>query len=65
MPISDAQLRRIHSGIRAMQSKAEELLTGSEDLPALNRNIRRIQASLKMLELDICDPLDLDESASR
>ena len=58
MPATDLDLQKIHTGIRAMQSSAEQLLAGSEHFPALNRNVRRIQASLMMLEMDICDLLD-------
>ena len=57
-------LQRVHAGIRAMQSTAEELLAVSEGFPALNRNIRRIQATLRMLEFDICDVVDLDNTSS-
>ena len=58
--MSDEDLKQIHNDIRTMQSMADGLLAGSTNFPALNRNIRRIQASLKMLELDICDLLDLE-----
>ena len=61
MPAKDWDLKRIDAGIRALQSAAEGLLSSSEDFPALNRNLRRIQAGIKMLELDICDLLDLDK----
>lgn len=59
-PIIDAELQQIHTKIRTMQSIAEELRSISEQFPALNRNIRRIQASLQMLEIDICDPVELE-----
>jgi len=60
MPDKELDLQHIHSQIRAMQSTAEGLLPGSERFPALNRNVRRIQAALKMLELNICDLVDLE-----
>ena len=62
MTATGLDLQRIHTDIRSMQSTAEGLLTVSEHFPALDRNIRRIQAGLKMLELDICDLLDLEDS---
>lgn len=65
MAIIDSDLQRIHAGIRAMQSTAEELLSVSEHFPALNRNIRRIQAGLKMLELDICDVVEMENLAAK
>ena len=61
MPDNELELQKIYSDIRAMQSRAELLLAGSEQFPALNRNVRRIQASLKMLELDICDLVELEK----
>ena len=61
MPVSELDFQQICAGIRAMQSTADRLLASSERIPALNRNLRRIQASLKMLELDLCDPVDLDK----
>ena len=60
MTATGLDLQRIHTDIRSMQSTAEGLLSVSEHFPALNRNIRRIQAGLKMLELDICDLVDLE-----
>ena len=59
MSTSGLDLQQIHADIRAMQAAAAGLLAGSESFPALNRNIVRIQAALKMLELDICDLVEL------
>ena len=61
MSVNDLDLQKIHSDIRAMQTTAELLLAGSKQFPALNRNVRRIQAGLKMLELNICDLVELEK----
>ena len=65
MSRADIDLQHVHAGVRAMQSTAEGLLAGSEGFPALNRNILRIQAALKMLELGICDLVDMDKTVSQ
>ena len=65
MPVGKLNLEQIHSDIRSMQTTAEGLRVVSDNFPALNRNIRRIQAVLKMLELDICDLVDLEQSTDR
>ena len=48
-------LKDINAKIRLMQEIAGELAERAEDIPALERNIVRIKASLKMLELNISD----------
>lgn len=53
------QMEEIGSKIRLMQTAAKDLLDSSENIPALNRNVTRIMASLKMLEINICDVLDM------
>ena len=45
----------LNAKIRLMQEIAGELAERAEDIPALERNIVRIKASLKMLELNISD----------
>ena len=45
----------LNAKIRLMQEIAGELAERAEDIPALKRNIVRIKASLKMLELNISD----------
>ena len=51
-------LKDINGKIRLMQEIAGELAERAEDIPALKRNIVRINASLKMLELNISDVLE-------
>ncbi|MDM8524783.1 hypothetical protein QUF80_15550 [Desulfococcaceae bacterium HSG8] len=54
-------LNEINSKIRSMKTTARELSEMGEDFPALARNTARILASLKMLEINICDVLDAEE----
>jgi hypothetical protein len=50
-----ANLKEIDSKIQSMKKTAEELKQLGEDFPALYRNISRVLASIKMLELNISD----------
>ena len=42
--------------IEKLKSIVEELRTDSQGIPALDRNLVRIAASVKMLELNFLDP---------
>jgi len=53
-------LNEINTKIRLMKRSAEELSRLGKDFPAVNRNIARILASIKMLEINISDIVDLD-----
>ena len=55
-------LEQIHSKIQIMKSAAVELERLSDSFPALNRNTQRIRASLKMLEMNISDLVELDRN---
>jgi hypothetical protein len=48
-------LKEIDSKIQSMKKTAEELRQMGEDFPALYRNISRVLASIKMLELNVSD----------
>jgi hypothetical protein len=48
-------LKEIDSKIQLMKKTAEELKQMGEDFPALYRNVSRVLASIKMLELNISD----------
>jgi len=41
--------------ITALRKVAEEVMRAGEDIEAVKRNVKRILASIKMLELNICD----------
>ena len=50
-----ADLKELDRKIQSMKKTAEELKQMGEDFPALYRNISRVLASIKMLELNISD----------
>ena len=54
------ELEQIHAKIQIMKSAANDLERLSDSFPALNRNTQRILASLKMLEMNISDLVELD-----
>jgi hypothetical protein len=58
---SDFDLKRLSGDIRLMKQAAERLAAVGEAFPALEKNARRILASLKMLEINISDLLELDD----
>ncbi len=57
---SNIDLKQINSKVQLMKDTARELRHLGEDFPALTRNLVRIEASLKMLELNISDVVELD-----
>jgi hypothetical protein len=52
---SNINIKKISTHVQDIKLQAEALIKLSNDFPALNRNLSRIQASLKMLELNITD----------
>lgn len=48
-------LKEIDGKIQSLKKTAEELKQMGEDFPALYRNISRVLASIKMLELNVSD----------
>jgi len=56
-----ADLKKINSKIKLMIRTAEELKQLGEDFPALSRNLVRILASLKMLEINVSDIVELED----
>jgi hypothetical protein len=54
-----ASVSEIHEKIQALKTAAEELAAAGEEIPAVCRNIARIRASCRMLELGVCDLIDL------
>jgi hypothetical protein len=53
-------LNEIDAKIQIMKKTAEELARAGEDFPAIARNIVRIAAGIKMLEINISDVLELE-----
>lgn len=52
----ETTIEKISSEIEALKLRAERLKAMSDDLPALNRNLVRVLASIKMLELNFVEP---------
>ena len=55
-------LNEINTKIQMMKRTAEELARAGEDFPAIARNIVRISAGIKMLEINISDVVELEKS---
>ena len=53
-------LNQINAKIQLMKKTAEELNRMGEDFPAIARNTVRILASIKMLEINVSDLVDLN-----
>ena len=53
-------IKKIYDKIQVLKSTAEELNRMGESFPALARNSVRILASIKMLEINISDLVELD-----
>lgn len=51
----DSAIKKMTVEIEKLKSIVEELRTVSQGIPALNRNLVRIAASIKMLELNFLD----------
>ncbi len=58
---SNLDLHAMNDELIRIKSAAERLAGMGEDFPAISRNIVRIQACVKMLELNISDVVLLEE----
>ena len=58
--ITRIDLNEIDTKIQLMKKTAEELNRIGSDFPALARNTVRILASVKMLEINVSDLVELD-----
>ena len=54
-------LNEIDTKIKMMKRIAEELAQAGENFPAIARNIVRISAGIKMLEINISDVVELEK----
>ena len=54
-------LNEIDAKIKMMIRTAEELARAGENFPAIARNIVRISAGIKMLEINISDVVELEK----
>jgi len=53
------EMKKLDTRIKMIKKTAQELKTLSSGIPAVDRNVERILASVKMLEINISDVLDL------
>jgi hypothetical protein len=56
-----SDLSEINAKIQLMKKTAQELNRAGEDFPSIARNTSRILASVKMLELNISDFVELEQ----
>ena len=54
-------LNEIDAKIKMLKRTAEELARAGENFPAIARNIVRISAGIKMLEINISDVVELEK----
>lgn len=52
------KLTEMHETIQLIKQHAEKLGRQGDEFPALSRNVARILASLKMLELNVSDLIE-------
>jgi hypothetical protein len=57
---SKIDIKKLNDRIQALKSLAEDLNRMGDNYPALARNSVRILASIKMLEINISDLVELD-----
>jgi len=51
----DKRIGEMDRKIRLLRQTAQELLDTADDIEAVRRNAKRILASVRMLELNVCD----------
>ena len=61
----DNQIREMDARIKVLGQTARELLDAAGDVEAVRRNVKRILASVRMLELNISDLYELERPAKR
>ena len=61
--VQEIPFKEIDNRIRLLKKTAEELKQMAHEFPALERNITRILASIKMLEINVSDIVDLQPSS--
>ena len=54
-------LNETNTKIQMMKRTAEELAQAGEEFPAIARNIVRISAGIKMLEINISDVVEIEK----
>lgn len=59
----DDQIREMDAKIKVLGQTARELLDAAGNVEAVRRNVKRILASVRMLELNISDVCELKRPA--
>jgi hypothetical protein len=59
--MTKTDLHQIDSKIQLIKNTAQELKTLGAEIPAIDRNIVRILASIKMLEMNFSDLVQLEQ----
>ena len=59
------ELKKLDTRIKAIKKAAQELKELSRTIPAVDRNVVRILASVKMLEINVTDILDLSSPSRK
>ena len=59
--MTEINLNEINEKIQLLKNTAQELNNIGKNFPALARNTVRILASVKMLEINVSDLVELDE----
>ncbi len=57
------ELKKLDTRIQTIKKAAQELRGLAGDFPAVDRNVERILASVKMLEINVSDVLDRTTSS--
>ena len=57
------QLIALKNQIKQLKTTAEQLAGTGRDIPSVARNMSRVLASIKMLELGFVDPLEMEETS--
>jgi len=60
--MTEIDLHQIDSKIQLIKETAQELKALGGEIPAIDRNIVRILASLKMLEINFSDLVQMDNA---
>ncbi len=60
--MNQRQTKQIDARIKTIKKAAEELKALSAEIPAIDRNAERILASVKVLEINFSDLLDLNDA---
>lgn len=60
--MNEIDLQQIDSKIQLIKETAQELKALGGEIPAIDRNVSRILASLKMLEMNFSDLVQLDNA---